>query len=91
MSILGGLIFGSNRRHRSFSSAVITRGQHIHRSGAPEKQANFRPHLEGDSCSSQVPHHRLVTDLHRLTSREFLDGVVISRFEIDPIHIIEIA
>ncbi len=70
---LGGLFFGSNRRHRSFSSAVITRGQHIHRSGAPEKQANFRLLWRG-VVLVPVPHHRLVTDLHRLTSREFLDN-----------------
>src|SRR5258708_11014546 len=37
---LGGLFFGRERRHRSFSSAVDYRGHDIHHSGAPEKQAN---------------------------------------------------
>jgi hypothetical protein len=37
---LGGLFFGSERRHRGFSSAVDYRGHDMDHSGAPKKQVD---------------------------------------------------
>jgi hypothetical protein len=52
---LGGLFFGSEHRHRSFSSAVDYRGHDMDHSGARQKQANSAGFGTGDGMAMWNP------------------------------------